>query len=75
MRDLQKVVDACSERESRVKRLERENEFMLRLLVDIERAIDHGDMLQISVAIKRLRDILGTEAIMKDSIKPGLVRT
>jgi len=58
-----------------VARLEREHTFMLALLVDIERVIDHGDQQQITVAIKRLRDIIGTETIMKEGIKPGLVRT
>jgi hypothetical protein len=57
-----------------VAQLEKEHAFMLALLVDIERAIDHGDHQQIAVAIKRLRDILGTETILKESIKPGLVR-
>jgi len=66
------VVDA-----DRIQRLEKEHAFMLALLVDIERAINHGniDLQQTAVAIKRLRDILGTETIMKKGIKPGLVRT
>ena len=57
-----------------INQLEKEHAFMLALLVDIERGIDHGDQQQIAVAIKRLRDILGTETIMKEPIKPGLVR-
>jgi hypothetical protein len=60
-----------------IQRLKKENAFMLALLVDIERSIDHGgiDLRQITVAIKRLRDILGTDTIMKEDIKPGLVKT
>ena len=63
--------------DNRIQRLEKEHAFLLALLVDIERAIDHGDidLQQTAVAIKRLRDILGTETIMKAGIKPGLVRT
>jgi hypothetical protein len=63
--------------DDRIRRLEKEYIMMFRLLIDIERSIDHGDidLQQTSVAIKRLRDILGTETIMKESIKPGLVRT
>ena len=58
------------------KELEKEHAFLLALLVDIKREIDHGDidLQQTAVAIKRLRDILGTETIMKAGIKPGLVR-
>jgi hypothetical protein len=63
--------------DDRIQRLEKEHAFMLALLVDIERAIDHGtvDHQQIVVAIKRLRDIIGTEKIMKEGINPGLVKT
>jgi hemerythrin superfamily protein len=63
--------------DNRIQRLEKEHAFLLALLVDIERAIDRGDidLQQTAVAIKRLRDILGTTMIMKDGIKPGLVRT
>jgi hypothetical protein len=55
--------------------LQRDNEFMLALLVDIERAIDHGDRQQIAVAIKRLRDLLGTKKLLDGALKPGLERS
>jgi hypothetical protein len=76
MRDLKSVIDACTERESRVKQLERENEFLLRAIVEVERAIDHGgDLQQISCGIKQLRGMIGTPKIMDSGIKPGLVKT
>jgi len=74
--DIKQVIDNFDKREDKQKRLEKENEFMLHLLVDIEEVIDHGgDLQQVSVGIKRLRGLLGSEAIMKSGIKPGLVRT
>lgn len=60
--------------DSELERLRKENTFMLKLLVDIERAIDHGDQQQIAVAIKRLRDVMPTDHFMTGNIKPGLER-
>jgi hypothetical protein len=57
-----------------ITRLKIENEHLLQLIVDIERAIDHGDQQQIAVGIKRLRCLLGTKKILDPTIKPGLVR-
>lgn len=65
-----------------VKRLKRENEFLLTALVEIEETLDHyigqddllAELQQISVGIKGLRNLIGTAKIMDLTIKSGLVR-
>ena len=63
------------EDEQEIAQLRKDNEFMLQLLVDIERAIDHGDQQQITVAIKQLRYLLGTKKLLEGNLQPGLERT
>ena len=77
MDTLSEVIESVSRRH----RLEREHEFMFRLLIDIEELLDRStkdsfpmDALQICVGIKHYRNLHGTEAIMNPNIKPGLVR-
>lgn len=69
--DKQKHIDYL---EHRIRCLKTERDHLLILCRDIEAAIDHDDKQQISVAIKRLRDHLGTEKLYKGNLKPGLVR-
>jgi hypothetical protein len=64
-----------------VLRLEKEHAFMLQMLVDIEERIDHCkvesnniDLQQISVGIKRLRGLIGSEHFLQGNYKPGLER-
>ena len=64
------------ENDHELKRLQRDNEFLIRLMADIEKEIDGGDpdLQQISVAIKQLRGQLGTHKILDGALKPGLIR-
>ena len=69
-------ITVCIDQEDRVARLEKENEFLLAALMEIEEGIDHCmiDLQLVSVGIKGLRNILGTDKLFDGALKPGLVR-
>lgn len=59
-----------------IKKLEKEKEFMLRLLKDLEEVATGGvlDIGQMIVAIKSLRNQIETGVIHTSKIEPGLAR-
>lgn len=71
-----KIIEEFLDRKHELVKLEKEKEYLLRLIADIEKAADNGsfDIQQVVSAIKQLRNQIETGQIHRAKIQPGLVR-